>query len=297
MGAFLNPAVDQRPPEKPFIPATTSPLTGFDFNKVSPPAAIYLLPDDLIALRIFSNVVPETVNFGIVILRAIDGVLTKQVENIPVVTAGVPVLRNIQGVEGILLGVSAGATNSLTRGDVWVKAVLHRGSGTTPINRMVLFQDYCTASYIATWPGGNQNYPTKDPGKIRSITGTLPAAGAEISETVPTRTRWRPMTFRYRLVTLAAVANREANLLIDDGANILALTTPAFTQVANTTFDYDALRGVQRQAALQRNEVDFAMPDVILEAGYRIRTFTANLQAADAYTAPQYLVEEWVDLL
>jgi hypothetical protein len=34
---------------------------------------------------------------------------------------------------------------------------------------------------------------------------------------------------------------------------------------------------------------------MFLSAGHRIRTVTAAIQAADAYTAVQYLVREWLE--
>ncbi len=38
-------------------------------------------------------------------------------------------------------------------------------------------------------------------GRIRSITGTDPDPRTEISETVPARRRWRPISIRFTLVT------------------------------------------------------------------------------------------------
>jgi len=50
--------------------------------------------------------------------------------------------------------------------------------------------------------------PLDGPGCLRSIVGTTPGAGAEISETVPTNARWEPIAFTARFVASATVANR-----------------------------------------------------------------------------------------
>lgn len=131
------------------------------------------------------------------------------------------------------------------------------------------------------------------PGTIRSITGTDPAAGAEISETVPADARWRLMGVGLTLVTDATAANREVRLVIDDGTTIIAEIPAGVTQVASETRRYSFGAGFPRGAGAQSLNVIAPLPPVVLGAGYRVRTLTTNLQAGDNYGAPQLLVEEW----
>lgn len=128
---------------------------------------------------------------------------------------------------------------------------------------------------------------------IRSITGSNPAAGAEVSETVPASARWNLLLFRDQLVTSAVVANRIPQLTIDDGTNTLLIIPPAAgTQAASTSFSYHwGNLGYGSNAT--NNGVQIGIPSLVLGAGYRIRTLTSALDVGDDYAAPQYLIQEW----
>jgi len=137
-------------------------------------------------------------------------------------------------------------------------------------------------------------YPSPEgPGTLRSITGTDPAAGAEISETVTANARWRLISFRASLVTDATVANRRMNLNIDDGTNTLLLTPPASDQAATLTYIYQASNYGTVSNFLSTTMALPLPSDLILHGGYRIRSSTNSLQAGDNWGAPQYLVEEY----
>jgi len=134
------------------------------------------------------------------------------------------------------------------------------------------------------------------PGCIRAITGTDPAAGSEICETVPTNARWRLLGIRFSLTTSSAVADRLVQLVIDDG------TTPILwgdffpdVQTAGNIWTYQAsLGGVEHgnRSGIQRLAL---VNDLILPQGWRIRTSTANLQIDDDFAAPELIVEEWIE--
>jgi hypothetical protein len=90
----------------------------------------------------------------------------------------------------------------------------------------VLLQGYVTDTSRLSFPGSPIRSSIEGPGVLRSITGTNPAANAEISETVPTNARWRVHAIRFTLVTDANVANREVALTLDDGAAVFARSPP-----------------------------------------------------------------------
>lgn len=130
-------------------------------------------------------------------------------------------------------------------------------------------------------------------GRIRVILGTNPAAGAEVLETVPAGVQWRLIAMSIELATAAAVANRYVRIGIDDGVNAYYFGGTGIAQVASTIYTYvlgphGALSGIVSD--WQYLPVQAGM---ILLAGHRIRTTTVNLQAADDYAAPSYMVEEW----
>jgi len=131
---------------------------------------------------------------------------------------------------------------------------------------------------------------------IKAITGTDPAAGSEISETVPTNARWRVASFRFSLTTSATVADRYVQLVVDDG------TTPIrwgdfspSPQGASATWTYQASPGGVEHT-VRVGVVRIALPDnLVLPQGWRIRTSTANLQTDDDFGPPELIVEEWIE--
>lgn len=131
-------------------------------------------------------------------------------------------------------------------------------------------------------------------GRIRSITGTNPAANTEISETVPDRRRWILRAIRFSLASDANGANRYPVLLIDDGSDIVFASETSTAQVANSTLFYNyADFGSWHSPA--SNQFCLPLPPIPLGPGFRIRTTTTNLQVGDDYSAPQMLIEEWID--
>lgn len=159
----------------------------------------------------------------------------------------------------------------------------------------VLLQGYVTDTAPLAWPGTPLRPSAEGPGVIRSIAGTNPGVGAEISETVPPNARWRLRSIVTVLATDATVANRETVLLLDDGAAIYAAIPTGVNQAASLSRTITFAQGVDRFALATAAVIAAPAPDVVLMGGHRIRTSTANLQAGDDYAAPQLLVEEWIE--
>jgi hypothetical protein len=295
-GAFSTPGVDVPSAALPYESAAASPLTKFRFQGIDPNAVPYVTADDDLGLRVWSNVAGQSVNIGISFIRAVDGNLTKEIELMTVPVAGTFAAAQVKCVEGFIVGVTAGAVLTTQRGDTWCKVALHRGQAASAQNRICLFQDYVTSSFLSTWPGGNQNYPTVGPGKIRSITGTTPAAGADISETVPALTRWRLISLKAALTTSAAVANRFVRSVLTDGVNTYFNSTYNAAQVASTTINYIFVPGLQAATDVPVTDNFLSIPmDNRIVTGHKMLTLTTAIQAGDQWTAPQYLVEEWID--
>lgn len=199
--------------------------------------------------------------------------------------------------EGLLAHVSVRVSSGApTRGRCFVIVEIVRGRSSAAQSLAPLVSDYVTANCRAGWPGGVLRSSLEGPGWVRAIASTDPAAGVEISETVPTGARWRPLSLDAPLVTDATVANRDAVLTIDDGANILAESATAANQAASLTRRYSFMVNTSRGAAATAALIQGNMPELLMAAGFRIRTVTTNLQAGDNWGAPFLLVEEWLDI-
>jgi len=131
-------------------------------------------------------------------------------------------------------------------------------------------------------------------GRIRSISGTDPAAGAEISETVPARRRWRILTVCFSLVTDATVVTRVVFLRYTDAINLLCQTFNTTGQLASTTHVYTFAPFGSSKITASSNEM-IPFPSLTLPAGFVVETLTTGLQAGDNFGAPRLLVEEWID--
>lgn len=130
-------------------------------------------------------------------------------------------------------------------------------------------------------------------GVIRSVTGTDPAAGAEISETVPANSRWHVVGAAFSLVTDGTAGNRVVNLTFDDGTTVYSRASSGTVHALSTTAFYGAgIVGTNSSSSALAFVIP--LPDLMMTGGHRLRTDTQLRSAGDNYTAPQLLVEEFV---
>lgn len=122
--------------------------------------------------------------------------------------------------KGWLLDVSVRASvGTPLIGQCFAVVELVRGFSGAVAALAVLAQGYVTATPRLGWPGSGVRESVDGPGVLRSIAGTQPGAGAEVSETVPTGARWELLVAYLGLTTSATVANRNVGLTLDDGTN------------------------------------------------------------------------------
>ena len=133
------------------------------------------------------------------------------------------------------------------------------------------------------------------PGTLQSITGTNPAAAAEISETVPTDVRWNLISFATTLVTDANAANRQVSFTLDDGTTVYGRFHINTSITASQTVVIAFAPGLLRGGTATISVTSPAPIPTLLLAGHRIRTIVASIQAGDDWGAPQFLVEAWHD--
>lgn len=270
-------------------------LIHFATEQIPPPAALYITNDDTILVQAQNSVANQVLQVCRRYL-APDGQILPQFDTLALDTTRSPVNLALPQQEGFLLSITIACGVTTTRGQTFVSVFLIRGNNTTQlILPHLIIQGYTDSTCRLVWPGGVLSNSVDGGGNIRSITGAAPAAGAEVSETVPTNARWKLRAFRNVLTTSAAVANRGSTLIIDDGTNALWELETATVQAASLTigYNYGAI-GSRAPRVYGSNESNPLPVDLVLRAGYRIRTATALIQAADQYAAPQYEVEEWI---
>lgn len=197
---------------------------------------------------------------------------------------------------GFILNLTVRAfSGSPQIGQCWARVQVYRGQNTTPTLLGTLAAGYVTYIQPLAYPAGIVRGSLDGPGAIRSITGSVPAAGAEILETVPAGARWRFLSLRAELVTSVDAANRVVTFVFDDGVNVFAVAGANFVQAASLGRIYDVgAYGILGDLGNARVAVA-APADLVLPAGARIRSLTQSLQAADEWSAPQLLVEEWIE--
>lgn len=158
-----------------------------------------------------------------------------------------------------------------------------------------LLQGYIATVPRLAWPGSPIGSALTPNGRHRVITGSDPAAGAEISETVPAGARWRLAIFNFGLQASAAAANRLPLLTIDDGASIVWQVGANVALTANLLGVYRTAIGAAA-SVIGTQHYTLPLPShLMLLPGYRIRTVTTALDVGDNYTAPIYVVEEFLD--
>jgi hypothetical protein len=283
--------------ERPFpIAEIHSPGTQARFlvKDVPPPSPLYVDEKDILVIE--SNCFAAGVQLGIRtrLLRVADGRIVEHQENLNPSGLYVASQLTIPLTEGYLLSLTVNLfSGSALPGENYVKVMLSRG-GSARLNwTQVLTEGHISTHGALTWPNGPMQAPGDGRGFIRTIIGTNPAAGAEISEAVPTGALWRLIAIRATLVCDATVITRQPFLIIDDGAtNIFQRYAETWATAGATGTFYGADIGFAPISNISSSS--WALPgNFLLPQDHRIRTSTVGLQAGDNWGAPQMLVEQW----
>jgi hypothetical protein len=181
-------------------------------------------------------------------------------------------------------------------GQTYAMVEIVRGAKGALLALSILGSGYVTANKRIGGPDISAMDFLDGGGALRSITAAVPAPGAEISETVPAGARWELICLSFTFVTAVAVANRVVRILIDDGTLTYARISTGTNQAASLTVFYTAGQGLPFFAFATDSTDELPLPvNLKMGAGHRWRTVTAQIQAADQYSAIQYLVREWTE--
>jgi len=262
---------------------------------IAMPAPFFMSGEDSLELGILCGATGETLTCAGRFMTIDRQIRTFEMRVVPSAARVMTTVVESLG-QGWLLNFTAWPTSGNPNyGEMWARVRVLRGrSGATSILGTLAY-GYVTLQQGISFPGTTFRNPLEGPGRIRSITGTDPAAGVEISETVPTGARWRLIAFRALLVTDATVANRFPLLLIDDGVSTNFASDPPEAQVASGSWSWVFGGGVTRLAGVSAVRAWAMANNLTLLAGSRIRTQTVGIVAGDNWGAPQLLVEEWLE--
>lgn len=301
LGAYSTPGVDvKQTSDYTYVPIGSAPSVAFKTTQIDPPAFVYIGREDRAVIQLWITQANQPVNVTFRILRP-DGtvIVSSFTFNPPNARILSTFVREL--TEGFLLSVGAVSPGgTVAWGTGYATISLQRGNIPALIVDTLLCKGFFTQNVPLSFPPN----ATHDTGDVRgagtSILGAVPAAGADISETMPASCTRRLRTISATLVTAVAAANREAQLQITDGSlNVQCLSPSAFTQAASLTRRYTWAIGCTNVQGAQSTTTLAPIGDILLESFSslpKIQTVTTNIQAADQWSAPAYEVEEWPNI-
>lgn len=199
---------------------------------------------------------------------------------------------------GSLLNVHAFASAGSPRvGQCFVMVQLVRGLGTAALVLGTLFAGYVTSAQSLGYPGSPIQRSTDSEPPPRVITGSVPAVGAEILETVPTGARWRLVSAVVTFVTDVTAITRSPRLEFRESNITFALFPNPLDVTGSLTRFLVWVEGLAYDAPHSSNVGVGGLPQsVILLSNQTIRTNTENLQLGDQFTGIAYTVQEWLEV-
>ena len=291
MAAGDPPAAALGPQPTPI--QTKPPFVAFKSDSVPPSQSLYLQLNDSLYVRQISNVSLGNVTFTYRYLTPQGEIKEGQV---PLALLTAATFLQIPLGESWLLSFTV--SNIAGAGQfayTHIQVGIVRGiavPGITPFQE-IIWQGYVYNFGRNGWPGSTSKEQWDSAGSVRVVVGTTPAAGADINETCPSGRRWQLLSLSAILTASAAVANRIPRFTLDDGANVFYSLGPVANQVATNQIRYNMVPGATAVVDAGSNTNLPGPPIIQLKNGFRIRTVTQNLQAADQWTAPIYEILEW----
>lgn len=202
--------------------------------------------------------------------------------------------------------IGAGAVLNLTTfasagsplvGQCYVMIQLLRNFGGTAVVLGTLLAGYITARQALGFPGSPIQSSILGEPTPRVIAGTLPPAGVDLNETVPTGARWELLRVYAVLVTNATVISRWPFLGLFSGGLQNYFATVDTAQQQGTTGSWKWAQNLPISSSIAQQHFSLPLPlPALLLAGNTFGTVTVGMQAADQYTQFRYVVREWLEV-
>jgi hypothetical protein len=258
------------------------PHTKFIDTGVQPPSRFYITQSEFLVVKILSSVASPALSITTRLIGP-DGEVARNLDLVGAVTAGTLSTQLFKLGEGFLLDVCVSAFGTtLQRGQTFVSVGIQFGGATGQTPFMCLAADYVTNTMPVTWPGGLIRSSVDGPGWSGSIVSSTPAAGAQLTWTVPTGLRFVPITMYTLFTCSAAVANRLVQWNIKEpGGTILYKVSNTTNITASQVYSIylstaPALTDTVANILVLPTPIGFS-----LLAGSTVNSGFLNLQAAD----------------
>jgi hypothetical protein len=200
--------------------------------------------------------------------------------------------------KGALLNLAVFVENATPLiGQTFVMVQIVRGLAGPLVLLGTLLQGYVTSTQGLGWPGSPIVTSTEGEPAARFIVGTTPAAGAEVTEVIPTGARWELVYLRAVLTTAVGGIDREVVLQQNDGGNTFQANLIGGLVPASSVRAFVWAQGLPPLFSDTFAGRQSAVPigNRIL-SGSTISTGTAFMQAGDQWSLVTLVVREWLEV-
>lgn len=200
--------------------------------------------------------------------------------------------------EGSLLNVTVFASAGAPRmGETYVIVQLVRGAGAAAAVLGTILGGSVTTTQALGFPGSPIMSSLEGEPFVRMVSGTQPAAGASFTETCPTGARWELQRLFASLTTSAAAGIRDVEFRVVQGGIHTVLCRSRDTQGPSSTINYMWAPNLPFFPNAAGTLLQQPFPDrTIVNGGDFFYVSTTAGAAGDQWTAPTYVVREWLEV-
>lgn len=281
-----SPASSFRNPEGPRL--------LFNDAQLVTPTAIYVSPDDSLALWVRNPTVDVTVQLHFRMLTAEGEVKVTTFSTTVTAAALVTTKRTLPPVEGFLLSATAIA-NCVSRGQCFVKVLMTTGGpGSQAALSHLIMQGYVSNDDRLGYPQSPTESSLSGRGWLRDIIIGAPAAGQPLSQTIPLGVHWLIRGMRVGFIASVAVGDRFIDTtLTDPTANATTISIATTAIKAAETWNANFAPGLNNAAAAFQQTAGYPA-DLIAPGNWTIAIGAIGMDAGDQFTGAAVTVEEFV---
>lgn len=281
--------------DQPAGAVTVAPQAG---SLLRPRGELFITGEDNLRVTIVNALVGVVVTIAGRVYDPVAGVIIPFHRTITPASNRTATTAVIPLGSGFVLDLTAYAsTGAPLSGQTYVVLTLVRGLSGPLVQLAMLAGDYITSVQALCWPGSSPKSSIVGEPYVRAISGTTPGAGVEITETCPTGARWCVVSFLAGFVASAAGVDRQMILQHHSSAIVRAESVAIKGVPPSGSGNLTWAPGLTDIADASGTHFSSAwIADNRLIAGDTLKTSTNNIQPGDQWTAPFYVVREWLEV-